>query len=282
MARKGKTSKTEAKLEIFRQKEAMFEGFSEFCLTWFFYPYLLLGSDWNRRKEALKHLRGSLLLDAGSGSGWFSVEAYNKGFNVVSIDISSKSNKSAKTLMDIEGVKIPLLRASLTNLPFKNDTFDSVACFEVIEHIENVNAVFSEFRRTLKKGGKLLITAPNGFGASGIIQDFVLPKIGLVRHGVEPYHVHRFTEAFLRQIISQKGFQINRFYNAELLGPIFMAFFLMIKKFCKHEPLSILKLLYPDVVMAKHVPRRLAATWIINCKKNQRINATLPQGILNY
>jgi len=204
------------------------------------------------------------------------VEAYKEGFSVVSLDVSKKLNDEAKKLMDIEKVKIPLLRASLTNLPIKKDTFDSIICFEVIEHIENTDAVFSEFRRILKKEGDLFITTPNGYGAFAIIQDIILPKIGFVRQGVETYHIHRFTENFLRKLISRKGFQINRFYNSEFLSPIFMAFFLMLRKFCNREFLMILKLLYPDVIIAKRIPLRMGGTWMINCK-NQGIDANLTQ-----
>jgi len=263
IARIGEALKVKAKLESSRKKDADFAGLSDFSLLWFFYPYLIVGSDWKRRKEAFKYLHGSLLLDAGGGSGWFSVEAYKKGFSVVSLDVSKKSNKASHALMDIENVKIPLLRASLANMPFRRDTFDSIVCFEVIEHIENVSAVFSELHRVLKEEGDLFITTPNGYGAYAIIQDIILPKIGF-----KTYHVHKFTEAALRRLISRSGFQINRFCNLEFLGPIFMAFFLMLRKFCKREFVFVLKLLYPDLAMAKDVPLRIGGTWMITCRNS--------------
>lgn len=45
-------------------------------------------------------------------------------------------------------------------LPFKDDSFESVVSFEVLEHIFNPEAFLKEIFRVLKTNGTLLITAP--------------------------------------------------------------------------------------------------------------------------
>ena len=45
-------------------------------------------------------------------------------------------------------------------LDFEDDFFDEVYCYEVLEHVENLDEVLSEIKRVLKKDGKLKITVP--------------------------------------------------------------------------------------------------------------------------
>lgn len=45
--------------------------------------------------------------------------------------------------------------------PWRDQTFDYAVCQEGIEHVGNQDAVFSEFARVLKPGGRLLLTTPN-------------------------------------------------------------------------------------------------------------------------
>jgi SAM-dependent methyltransferase len=47
------------------------------------------------------------------------------------------------------------------SLPFSNDSFVGVACFDVVEHIDDLPALMSELHRVLSPGGRLLITTPH-------------------------------------------------------------------------------------------------------------------------
>ena len=46
------------------------------------------------------------------------------------------------------------------DLPFRDDSFDMVALFDVIEHIEDDVRVLSEVQRVLKPGGRVFISVP--------------------------------------------------------------------------------------------------------------------------
>lgn len=45
-------------------------------------------------------------------------------------------------------------------MPFEDNSFDAIICFQVVEHISDINLTLSECKRVLKKEGLLLITAP--------------------------------------------------------------------------------------------------------------------------
>ena len=47
-----------------------------------------------------------------------------------------------------------------TNIPFDDEYFDSIVCFEVLEHVFNPDIFLKEAYRSLKTGGKALFTVP--------------------------------------------------------------------------------------------------------------------------
>jgi ubiquinone/menaquinone biosynthesis C-methylase UbiE len=47
------------------------------------------------------------------------------------------------------------------NLKFKSNAFDLITSFQVLEHTKNPLKVMTEMYRTLKPGGKILLTVPD-------------------------------------------------------------------------------------------------------------------------
>ncbi len=54
-----------------------------------------------------------------------------------------------------------VIKADCSNLPFQDNFFDCLICAAVIEHILDQKKALLEFKRVLKKGGRLIITTPN-------------------------------------------------------------------------------------------------------------------------
>jgi predicted SAM-dependent methyltransferase len=65
--------------------------------------------------------------------------------NYITADLN---NKNVKIKMDV------------TNIPFKDKTFDLILCNHVLEHVENDGKALGEFFRILKKNENLIITVP--------------------------------------------------------------------------------------------------------------------------
>ena len=90
-------------------------------------------------------------LDFGCGS-----RPYESIFQAVTEYVGVDIEKSGH---DHRDSKVDIFYDGKT-LPFSNASFDSAVCFEVLEHVFNIDEVIIEIRRILKPGGYLLISVP--------------------------------------------------------------------------------------------------------------------------
>ncbi len=77
-------------------------------------------SYWHQIQEII-HLNPNTILEIGIGNGFVTNYLKQRGFKVVTIDIDEKLN--------------PNVAGSVLNIPFSNEAFDVVACFELLEHL---------------------------------------------------------------------------------------------------------------------------------------------------
>lgn len=101
-----------------------------------------------------KYLKGGneKVLDCGCGIGTISRELKNRGYDVVSVDLSKTSQRLAKEKNDID-----VILASNMNLPFKNASFDVVISVRVVHHTPDPRKSVKELVRVLKPGGILYL-----------------------------------------------------------------------------------------------------------------------------
>lgn len=98
------------------------------------------------------------VLEIGCGGGKYikkikkensAYDAYGVDFSEVSINVANKNNYNINfSVMDI------------TDTQFKDDMFDFVFGVDIFEHLENINAGFTEVLRILKKGGIFHLSIP--------------------------------------------------------------------------------------------------------------------------
>jgi SAM-dependent methyltransferase len=111
---------------------------------------------------------GMDVLDLGCGEGRHTFEAYRRGANVVSLDLSHADLATTRTwtgAMDLggetpAGTRTAPVVADLRALPFGDASFDRVIASEVLEHIQDDATAVSELARVLKPGGRAAITVP--------------------------------------------------------------------------------------------------------------------------
>jgi len=95
-------------------------------------------------------------------------------------------------------VRMPLVQADATLLPFADSTFDGVICSETIEHIPRDDSVVSEIARVLRPRGVLLVTVPNLWNASRLIE-MVKHRDFTVR--MMTGHLREYTPSRLRNLL---------------------------------------------------------------------------------
>jgi len=94
--------------------------------------------------------------DLGCGTGQSS-SLLSKHYQVTGADISPLFLKEARKKFP----QINFIKGDITQLPFKNNSFDGVGCFNVLEHISAPQKAVAEMIRITKKSGLIFICCPN-------------------------------------------------------------------------------------------------------------------------
>ena len=107
--------------------------------------------EWKTSYVAEKLFKGKKVLDVGSGMGDF-LKFDKKNFT--GIDINEEALAHCKK----QGLHVK--KASVTNTPFPDKTFEGVNCQQVIEHLtpEDAFKMMQEMTRILKKGGRIALS----------------------------------------------------------------------------------------------------------------------------
>lgn len=120
-----------------------------------------------RARIVLRFLHGipktNRLLDAGAGYGILALTLADQGYSIDALDLGPERMAA----LDARKKELPALDArihtfvgSLTELPFADNSYDTLICSEVIEHIKDDAKAVAELNRVLAPGGTLIITVP--------------------------------------------------------------------------------------------------------------------------
>jgi SAM-dependent methyltransferase len=113
--------------------------------------------------------------------------------------------------IDIRGLGPGDVCGSATALPFRDGSFDVVAAFDVIEHVDPEHVVVAELRRVLDPGGRLLVSVPAYNWAWS-------------DHDTANGHHRRYTRRRLVDALEQGGFEVDRAtYAFAAVFPFFAA-----------------------------------------------------------
>lgn len=121
--------------------------------------------------------KGIKVLDVGCGGGSACEFAAKLGAQVSGIDLSPNSIKAAQDHARKSDLKIDYQSGVAENLPYDDNTFDAVLCFDVLEHVADWNKVVSEVYRVLKKNGLFLFDTINKTIKAKVIMIWLLEDI---------------------------------------------------------------------------------------------------------
>lgn len=97
------------------------------------------------------------ILDVGTGPGFLAIVlAKNKNYEVSALDSSPGMIKQAENNAKQEDVVVSFKVSDAQNIPFNDETFDVVVSRCVTWNLPKPKEAYMEWKRVLKKGGKIL------------------------------------------------------------------------------------------------------------------------------
>lgn len=169
----------------------------------------------NRKLEVFKELLGQQkpqeIIDIGCASGTMtnSISQIWPKSKITAVDVYPAAIAYAK----IKYPHIRFLVADAHKLPFKDNLFDLVTCYETIEHVVNPEKVLKEIRRVLKKNGVAIIEMDSGSVLFRIVWWIWEKTKGKVWQGA---HLHPFRHRELEKIILNAKFKVVKKHLSHL------------------------------------------------------------------
>jgi ubiquinone/menaquinone biosynthesis C-methylase UbiE len=141
-------------------------------------------------------------LDFGCGPGTL-IHLLPQGISAVGVDIAAAQLTYAQ--QNYAGPHKEFVKIDSPHLPFPDQSFDSISCVEVIEHLELklTHEIFAEFTRVLRPGGKLIVTTPN-YGSLWPLIEVMVNRLSDVSY--EEQHITKFKRANLQILLKESGF----------------------------------------------------------------------------
>lgn len=119
------------------------------------------------------------ILNVGCGTGG-TLPVLEKYGAVKNVDVSSDAIKYMRQL----GYEVDKVKG--IKLPYKDNTFDCVAAFDVLEHIDDDVDALREWKRVLKQNGRIVLTVP--------AHQWLWSE-----HDVSLHHFRRYTQKTIRE-----------------------------------------------------------------------------------
>lgn len=141
------------------------------------------------------------ILNVGTATGATSVmlEAFGK---VKSVEYDQDCYEFVRERLDID-----LEQGSILELQFKDEAYDLVCAFDVIEHVEDDHKAVSEMLRVCKKNGHVFITVPAFMFLWG-------------PHDVVNQHYRRYVSKQLKNLLTPTHIQFLTYFNSILFLPV--------------------------------------------------------------
>ena len=174
----------------------MFAGSAEYYnflsqMNWYY-----LHEDKTELEYAMKYIdNGMKILDVGSGRGVFGKKFLNTDIEYVGLELNPKAVKDAQS----DGINVQniMIEEYVLN---KSNYFDMVVCFQVLEHVSNINIFIDACLDALKPNGILIIAVPNNDSFIKYIPNNLL--------NIPPHHVSQWNEKSLMYLKERHSMEL--------------------------------------------------------------------------
>ena len=161
------------------------------------------GNDWLkiqrhrlRYRKLKKYVPKGKLFDLGVGWGHFLYTGKLLGYEVDGIEIAEFPYKYAR-----EYLHLPVENIDFFEYNPKTDYYDMITMWDVLEHIDNCDAVIEKCHTMLKNGGYVVIHVPQ-------IDSYVAKKLKENWQAMGPDHVNYFSRKTITRFLEKNGFAL--------------------------------------------------------------------------
>jgi len=155
-----------------------------------------------RRYKILKKYLGKsgrlAIMKIGPGSGTFLSVAQADGHHVLGCDVSGQFAEFAQ-----KNYGVPIQQGRFEQMGYRDEQFDAIFLFNVIENVPNQEVFLKEISRTLKRGGFFILNFVDMSG--NLMARIQKEKYFLFR----PPICYMYTMKVLERILSKYGFRIE-------------------------------------------------------------------------
>lgn len=144
-----------------RRKSELFDHWPEQYDQWFTTPIgaLVKGFENELILDLLSPSSEETILDAGCGTGVFTLDILSFGTHVIGIDISLPMLLWA--VQKSKGYAFQAVSADMSNLPFSDNAFDKAISVTALEFIKEGKRAVGELFRVTKRGGTIVVATLN-------------------------------------------------------------------------------------------------------------------------
>jgi 2-polyprenyl-6-hydroxyphenyl methylase / 3-demethylubiquinone-9 3-methyltransferase len=150
---------------------------------------------------------GTTMVDIGCGGGLFAEEFARLGAHVIGVDPSVSSLDTARSHGTAMGVSIDYRAGTGEQLPLDDASVDIACCVDVLEHVDDLDAVLSETARVLRPSGVYLFDTINRTARSRLVVIKLLQEWRLTAWMPRDLHAwdHFITPDELRAALGRHG-----------------------------------------------------------------------------
>lgn len=141
---------------------------------------------------------GEIILDAGCGTGIFTLDILSSGSKVIGLDLSLPMLMRAEK--KLKRYPVQMVLADMLHLPFPESSFDKVVSVTALEFIEDGKAAVGELFRVTKGGGCIVVATLNSLSPWALRRRVEATE----RHGIFERAIFRSPDE-LRFLASAEG-----------------------------------------------------------------------------